>query len=150
MKLDDFPWKCKIAKKKPLFKKGIKTDAENCRPFFLLPLISKVMKTIHDRSQDYLQRNKLLYIYQSGFRASPSTDTCLSQLTDVILNSSENGKHTGMILVDLQKISDTLDHKILFNKIKCIGLFRLKNKMVSLHQWLFTFYWTMCFQKHGS
>ena len=78
-------------------------------------------KSIHDQTQDYLQRNELLYSYQSGLRANHSTDTCLPQLSDMILNGAENGKHTGMILIDLQKAFDTLDHKILLDKMKCIG-----------------------------
>ena len=45
----------KIAKVKPLFKKGIDTEAKNYRPISLLPLISKVTeKSIHDQTQDYL------------------------------------------------------------------------------------------------
>ena len=36
----------------------------------------------------------------------------------MILNSAENGKHTGMMLTDLQKAFDTLDHKILLGKMK--------------------------------
>ena len=63
----------------------------------------------------------MLYIYQSGFRANHSTDTCLSQLTDMILNGADNGKHTSMILIDLQKAFDTLDHTILLEKMKCKG-----------------------------
>ena len=39
----------------------------------------------------------------------------------MILNGAENGKHTGMILIDLQKAFDTSDHKILLDKMKCIG-----------------------------
>ena len=113
---------CKIAKIKPLFKKGIKTEAKNYRSIALLPLVSKVIeKSIHDQTQDYLQRNELLYSYQSGFRANHFTDICSSQLTDMILKGAENGKHTGMILIDLQKAFDTLDHKILLDKMKCIG-----------------------------
>ena len=38
---------------------------------------------------------------------------------DIILNGPENGKHTGMILIDLQKAFDALDHKILLYKMKC-------------------------------
>ena len=76
MRLDTFPSQCKIAKIKPLFKKGIKTETKNYRPISLLPLISKVIeKSIHDQMQDYIQRNELLYKYQSGFRANYSTDT---------------------------------------------------------------------------
>ena len=120
IKLDTFPSQCKIAK--PLFKNSIITEAKNYRPISLLPLISKVTeKSIRDQTQDYLQRNKLLHSYQSGFRANHSTDTCLSQLTDMILNSAKNGKHTGMVLIDLQKAFGTLDHKILSDKMKCIG-----------------------------
>ena len=103
IKLDTFLSQCKIAKVKPLFKNSIITEAKNYRPISLLPLISKVIeKPIRDQTQDYLQRNKLLYNYQSGFRANHSTDTCLSQSTDMILNGAKNGKHTGMVLIDLQ------------------------------------------------
>ena len=38
-----------------------------------------------------------------------------------VLIGVENGKHTGMILIDLQKAFDTLYHNILLNKMKCIG-----------------------------
>ena len=87
-----------------------------------MPLISKVReKSIHDETQDYLQRNGFLYIYESGFRANNSTDTCLLCLTDMTLNDAENGKHTGMILFDHQKAFHILDHTILLDKMKRIG-----------------------------
>ena len=38
----------------------------------------------------------------------------------MILNGAENRKHTGMVLIDLQKTFNNLDHKILLEKIKCI------------------------------
>ena len=40
----------------------------------------------------------------------------------MILNGVGNGKHTSMILIDLQKAFDALDHKILLDKIKCISI----------------------------
>ena len=39
----------------------------------------------------------------------------------MILNIAGNEKHTGMILIDLQKAFDTLDHKIFLDKMKYIG-----------------------------
>ena len=40
-KLNSFPRSCKIAKVKPLFKKGSITDPQNYRPISLLPLYQK-------------------------------------------------------------------------------------------------------------
>ena len=51
IKLDTFSSQCKIVRIKPLFKKGIKTEAKNFRPISLLLLISKVIeKSIHEQT----------------------------------------------------------------------------------------------------
>ena len=78
----------------------------------------------------------MLCSYQSGFRANHSADTCLSQLTDMILNGAENEKkkHTGMILIDLQKAFDPLYHNFLLDKMKCIGF--LDKKIKWFHSYL--------------
>ena len=46
MTLGSFPNVFKIAKVKPLFKKGSKTDPSNYRPISLLPFLSKVFERI--------------------------------------------------------------------------------------------------------
>ena len=79
-------------KKIKQFKKWIKTKV-SYTPTSLLPLESK----------DFLLRNELLYICQSDFRANWSPNTCLSQLRDIIFNGDENGKHTGMILIEVHR-----------------------------------------------
>ena len=117
IKLSTFPDKCKIAKLIPLFKKGSKTDPKNYRPISLLPLLSKLIeKAIHIQTQEYLDKHGLLYKFQSGFRKKFSTDSCLVQLSDFIINDMDKGLHIGMILIDLQKAFDTLDHDILLEK----------------------------------
>ena len=84
--------------------------------------MSKIIeKTIQIQTQEYLDKSGLLYKYQSGFCAIFSTDSCLVQLTNFILRGMDKGFHTGMILVDLQKAFDTLDHTILLQKMDCIG-----------------------------
>ena len=121
--LSKFPEQCKIAKIKPIFKKSSKLEAVNYRPISLLPLISKIFeKCIHDQLQMYLTNFDIIYKLQSGFRSDFSTDTCLSYLQNTILKGFERGEYTGMILIDLQKAFDTIDHKILLKKLKYIGV----------------------------
>ena len=117
-----FPEGCKQAKLKPLFKKGSKDDPKNYRPISLLPQLSKIIeKIIHGQVQKYLDEKKILYRYQSAFRAHHSTDTCLSYLSDKILQGFEAKMFTGMILIDLQKAFETIDHKIFLDKMACLG-----------------------------
>ena len=122
IKYSIFPTDRQIAKLKPLFKKGSTTLPKNYRPISLLPLISKIIeKVIHDQTQAFLDENKILYRFQSGFRKNFSTDSCLSYLNNKIVTGFESGLYTGMILIDLRKAFDTIDHKILIEKMEFLG-----------------------------
>ena len=124
MTLGSFPDACKIAKVKPLFKKGSKTDPSNYRPISLLPLLSKVFeRVVLNQTEEFLSLNKVLYDYQSGFRKNDSKDTCRSFLNDRLkgLKGFGDGLVTGMILIDLQKAFDTINHDILLKKLSIIG-----------------------------
>ena len=44
-----------------------------------------------------------------------------SYLQDKVAKGFDSGLLTGMILIDLQKAFDTIDHKILIEKMKCMG-----------------------------
>ena len=115
--VSDLSDKRKVAKIKPLYKKGLKTDPKNLRPISLLPLISRIIeRIIHDQTMNFLLDNNVLYKYQSGFRKFHSTDACLSYRHDEITKGFDSGLLTGMLLIDLQKTLDTMDHNILIKK----------------------------------
>ena len=125
IKYSVFPKDCQTAKLKPLCKKGSTTLPKNYRPISLLPLISKIIeKVVHDQTQAYLDENKILYRFQSGFRKDFSTDSCFSYLNNKFSTGFESGLHTGMILIDLQKAFDTINHEILINKMEFLGFLR--------------------------
>ena len=46
---------------------------------------------------------------------------CLSYLSDEILKGFDNVLFTGIILIDLLKAFDTIDHNLLIEKLKATG-----------------------------
>ena len=93
--------------------------------------LSKIIeRIIHDQTQEFLSKNKILYRFQSGFRKNYSTNTCLGHLTDKITIGFEKGLFTGMILIDLKKAFDTIDHQILIKKMKYLRFLKKCNCLV--------------------
>jgi hypothetical protein len=113
----------KSARVVPLYKKNDKTEVGNYRPVSILSILSKIYeRVVYDQVEEYLSKNNLLYMFQSGFRRGFSTDTCLIHLSDYIRFQMDQGNLVGMILLDLQKAFDTVDHGILLMKMEAMGL----------------------------
>lgn len=135
------PSDMKHSKVIPLFKKGTRSDPGNYRPVSILSVTSKILeRVVHEQLYQYINDSKLMYKFQSGFRKCHSTDSCLLYLTDFIRGEMDAGKLCGMILIDLQKAFDTVDHSLLFNKLSAVGMSPLAlewfvSYLSDRHQW---------------
>ena len=121
-----FPNALKVAKVKPLHKKGEKSCLNNYRPISLLPTISKVFeRVIYAQIYQYFKINDLLCEQQYGFRSKHSTELATIKLVDNIIQNMDNNKEHKTpvaIFLDLSKAFDTLNFDILLHKLQYYGV----------------------------
>lgn len=109
-----------------LYKKGTKIEQSNYRPVSILSVLIKILeRVVHEQIFKYVNQFNILYDFQSGFRQSYSTETCMIYLTEEKERRKgkeiDSGKYCGMAMLDLQKAFDTVDHQILLYKLKAVG-----------------------------
>jgi hypothetical protein len=117
------PYKLKIAKVIPIFKKNDKTDPNNYRPISLLSTINKILeKFVHMQLMRFLNKHKILFEYQFGFREKYSTTLAITEIIENLLDELEKGNLVAGIYLDLSKAFDTVDHDILLKKLWHYGI----------------------------
>ena len=136
------PSKFKIAKVIPIFITGQCHDMCIYRPMSILPSLSKIMeKIIANHLFSFLEKFNILCKYQFGFIPNKNATHAISTLVDYVINSLENNKTPSSIFLDTSKAFDTIDHKILLNKLYMYGIRGIthnwfKNYLSERHQYV--------------
>ena len=74
-------------------------------------------RVVLNQFNSYLCHNYRLSSRQSGNRKSHSTETLNILVSDSLLDAMDNGRVSALILLDLSKAFDSINHTILLRKL---------------------------------
>ena len=104
-------------------KAALKNDINNYRPISLLSSLSKVLeKLVCNRVYAFFSKHNTLFEAQFGFRKNSSTSHAATVLVEKITQANECKKKALGVFLDLSKVFDTLDHKILLSELYHCGI----------------------------
>ena len=78
-----------------------------------------IEKAISYQLTNYLRDNDLEESLQSAYKTFHSTETALVKVHNDIVSAIDNQSYTILLLLDLSAAFDTVDHKILLQKLSC-------------------------------
>ena len=118
-----FPSAWKISEVVPLPKDGDHEIANNNRPVSLLPVTSKICERVAlNQLMLFMNENKRLTEHQSGNKKHYSCETLNVFVTDRVLEAMDVKKVTLLVLLDLSKAFDSIDHTTLLAKLQALGV----------------------------
>jgi hypothetical protein len=123
IKTGKIPRKMKTTLLKPIYKSGPKTDPTNYRPIGAISVIMKILEyIIHNNIMEYCIKNQIFNKNQFGFIPGKSTTKLLETVTYGINTQLDKRNFVLAVLLDLTKAFDTLQHSIIIQKLKNIGI----------------------------
>ena len=91
----------------------------NYPPISVLPVISKICERhVHVNFLSWLQKFRLLIENQSAYLKNHSCVTVLIDITDTLLLNMDKGDINGLLMLDLSKAFDLINHNLLLKKLK--------------------------------
>ena len=107
----------------PIFQKEDSFKKENYRPISILPHLSKVFERILYKQIDTFMTTKC-YPYLCGFRKNDNAQYLLLKMKETWKKHLDKGEKIGVILMDLSKAFDTINHSLLLAKLDAYGFSR--------------------------
>jgi len=117
-----------LQKVKPLYKKGDRYDIQNYRPISIVSVFAKLLeRSMFNRVTPFLYENKVLTEAQNGFRTGKCIETAVQSFIEIIQEVLDKAIHSIGIFIDLTKAYDTLNHKVLLEKLSSYGISGITN-----------------------
>ena len=115
-----FPDDLKQALVTPLLKKpSLDLILKNYRPISNLPFVEMLLeRCVIDQLLEHIHTNNLMEPLQSVYRSHHSSDTALLKVKTDILKAMDNQEVTCLVLLDFSVAFDTVDHKILLDRLE--------------------------------
>ena len=93
-------------------------DVNSYRPISNLSFASKLVeRVVASRYREYAERQELFPAQQSAYRRYHSPETAVVCVVNDIIRATDNGKVSGLVLLDL-----TVDHPTLLNVLHVVSL----------------------------
>ena len=109
----------------PILKEGDYEIPNNNRPVSLLTVASKICeRAALNQLMEYMSQKGCLTEHQSGNKKMHSTETLNILVSDMILDSMDRKELTAVVLLDLSKAFDSIEHSLLFKKLHSMGVSR--------------------------
>lgn len=106
-----------------IHKDGEKTDPANYRPIALISCAYKVLSTImNKRLIEWTTRNKIIDPNQFGFQKGKDTTTAFITLKSIIENSQTANRDLHLVLIDIAKAYDSVEHWSLLQTLETYGM----------------------------
>ena len=119
-----FPTSLKVSKVVPVLKPDSPMGVpQSYRPINLLPGLSKILeKVVFTQISEHLKKYDIITHHHHGGLKGHSPTTSLISTYEYLINESEKGNTSALLVLDQSAAFDICDTKILLNKLKLIGL----------------------------
>jgi hypothetical protein len=124
LKNGSYPQTLKKIKVVPVYKgKGPKTDFKNYRPISIIPALSKIFELgLANRLISHLTERGILAKEQHAYQSHKSTVDATRELIKTIVTQQEMGHKVAVVLCDLSKAFDLVDHELIIKKLNHYGI----------------------------